>query len=198
MDATLVCDEQLLFAQSLGAALRRQGLPDVAEVTQPSQAVDALAARAVGTLVMSLRSDPHASLEAIRRVRRHWPRTRVVCLTDAADDVHGRLAVDAGAHEVVGRTGSLQGVLAAVTVSPAPSVPAPRPAPERATAPHLRFLTARERQVLALLVAARSTESIAEELGITTATARSYVQSILEKLGVHSRVEAVAHAARCS
>ena len=205
MDGTLVCDEQLLFGQSLGAALRRQGRCDVGVVTSPSHVRPALAGGAVGTLVMSLRSDPDASLAAIRQVRRDWPRTRVVCLTDGADEEQSRAAVEAGASEVVVRTGPFDRLLAAVAVQDhqvarPPSVvslPAPRTAaPSRDRGSHLRFLTTRERQVLALLVAARSTDAIARELGITTATARSYVQSILDKLGVHSRIEAVAHAAR--
>jgi DNA-binding CsgD family transcriptional regulator len=57
-----------------------------------------------------------------------------------------------------------------------------------------QFLTNREREVLGLLVSAQSTARIADELGISLTTARGYVQSILAKLGVHSRVEAVAYA----
>jgi two-component system nitrate/nitrite response regulator NarL len=61
-----------------------------------------------------------------------------------------------------------------------------------------RFLTRREREVLQLLASARSTNRIADELGISVTTARGYVQSILTKFGVHSRVEAVAYAVRHS
>jgi two-component system nitrate/nitrite response regulator NarL len=39
---------------------------------------------------------------------------------------------------------------------------------------------------------ADTTDQIASNLGITKTTARAYVQSILTKLGVHSRLEAVA------
>jgi DNA-binding CsgD family transcriptional regulator len=47
-------------------------------------------------------------------------------------------------------------------------------------------------------VSAQSTYRIADELGISVTTTRGYVQSILAKFGVHSRVEAVAYAVRHS
>lgn len=57
-------------------------------------------------------------------------------------------------------------------------------------------LTARELDVLRLLAAGMSTSAAAGELGISTATLRAHVQAILRKLSAHSRLEAVAEAAR--
>ena len=51
-------------------------------------------------------------------------------------------------------------------------------------------LTNREAEVAELLQARYSNIEIAEELGISRHTARHHVQSVLLKLGVHSRVEA--------
>jgi DNA-binding NarL/FixJ family response regulator len=53
-------------------------------------------------------------------------------------------------------------------------------------------LTRREREVLLLLRAGRSTNAIAAELVISIDTVRSHVKSVLRKLGVRSRAEAVA------
>jgi DNA-binding NarL/FixJ family response regulator len=50
--------------------------------------------------------------------------------------------------------------------------------------------------VLRLLGHGRSNAEIAEELHITAATAKNHVARILEKLGVHNRVEAAVYAAR--
>jgi DNA-binding NarL/FixJ family response regulator len=55
----------------------------------------------------------------------------------------------------------------------------------------LLFLTPRELDVLRYLADGASTEHIAGELLISKATVRSHVKSLLAKLGVHSRVEAV-------
>lgn len=77
--------------------------------------------------------------------------------------------------------------------------------PASASRPHLvaaresidvraRKLTSREVEVLGMLAAGRSTPEIAERLHISQLTARSHIQNILEKLEVHSKVEAVAFA----
>jgi DNA-binding NarL/FixJ family response regulator len=55
-----------------------------------------------------------------------------------------------------------------------------------------RRVTPRLLETLGLLAAGRSTEQIADELGVTRETARNYVRRLLRSLGVHSRVEAVA------
>lgn len=57
-------------------------------------------------------------------------------------------------------------------------------------------LTRREIQVLRLLVEGASTKAVAERLCISHATARHHIDNIMGKLGVHSRLEAVAYALR--
>jgi len=58
----------------------------------------------------------------------------------------------------------------------------------------LGVLTRREVEVLRLMADGRSTKGAAEALHVSPATVRNHVQSILAKLGVHSRLEAVAYA----
>ena len=57
-------------------------------------------------------------------------------------------------------------------------------------------LTERELQVLALLARGEGTHAISKELTISKTTARNHIQNILPKLGVHTRLEAVAFALR--
>jgi DNA-binding NarL/FixJ family response regulator len=59
-----------------------------------------------------------------------------------------------------------------------------------------QFLTQREREALYLLVCGESTTSIARSMGVQLSTARSHVDAVLTKLGVHTRLEAVAFAVR--
>jgi DNA-binding CsgD family transcriptional regulator len=70
-----------------------------------------------------------------------------------------------------------------------------RPAPGPAQ-PHGSPLTARERQVLALLAEGLAAQGAAERLGISHATVRNHIQNILRKIEVHGQVEAVAVALR--
>jgi DNA-binding CsgD family transcriptional regulator len=55
-------------------------------------------------------------------------------------------------------------------------------------------LTRRERQVLRLLAAGLSNRQIAPRIGISYSTVRGYVRAVIEKLDVHSELEAVARA----
>jgi PAS domain S-box-containing protein len=62
--------------------------------------------------------------------------------------------------------------------------------------PHqlIEYLTPREQEVLSLLVRGLSTQEIVETLSISPNTARNHIQHILQKLQVHSRLEAVTYA----
>jgi two-component system nitrate/nitrite response regulator NarL len=55
----------------------------------------------------------------------------------------------------------------------------------------LRRLTPRETEILCSLAEGRTTTQIAQVLGISALTVQSHVKSILAKLGVHSKIEAV-------
>jgi PAS domain S-box-containing protein len=57
-------------------------------------------------------------------------------------------------------------------------------------------LTPREIEILGLLAHGLNTVRVAERLRVSRATVRNHVQNILDKLGVHSRLEAVAYATR--
>jgi DNA-binding CsgD family transcriptional regulator len=79
-------------------------------------------------------------------------------------------------------------------------VPKPGPArpPARQDDAHrlAAFLTVRERECLELLVEGLDTAGIAAKLGVSAATVRTHVQSLMTKLGVHSRLEAASYAVR--
>ena len=57
-------------------------------------------------------------------------------------------------------------------------------------------LTRREREILRLMTGGANTKTMADQLHVSPATVRNHVQNIFGKLGVHSRLEAVAHANR--
>jgi len=71
-----------------------------------------------------------------------------------------------------------------------------RPAPEPRPVAAAEAFTPREREVLALLARGLSNRGIADALEISAHTAKFHVNSILQKLGVERRTEAVVRAAR--
>lgn len=70
-----------------------------------------------------------------------------------------------------------------------------QPTDASADGDRLASLSARERQVLLLIMAGVSSAEMARRLSISHATARNHVQNVLVKLGVHSRLEAAMVAA---
>jgi DNA-binding CsgD family transcriptional regulator len=72
---------------------------------------------------------------------------------------------------------------------------APRSSPRKVW-PLREDLSPRQAEVLAELARGRSTGQIAGDLGIATETVRNHIRYVLRKLGVHSRLEAVAEARR--
>lgn len=78
-------------------------------------------------------------------------------------------------------------------VAPIPA-PAPSPAAIGGGLDSGESLTRREREVLRLLATGANTRVLAERLSVSPATVRNHVQNLFGKLGVHSRLEAVAYA----
>jgi LuxR family maltose regulon positive regulatory protein len=80
---------------------------------------------------------------------------------------------------------------------PAPAtetVPEKEPEPLRSTAPALEALTDREREVLRLLSTELSGPEIARQLYVSVNTVKTHTKRIYDKLGVHSRYEAIERA----
>lgn len=113
--------------------------------------------------------------------------TDVVVISGTADATQRAAALAAGASAVASKATAGDSLVALVEgrcpVAQTPSVP-------RASNPYR--LTAREQQVLQSLINGDSTARMAQRLQMRHATARSHVQSLLLKMGVHTRSAAVA------
>jgi two-component system nitrate/nitrite response regulator NarL len=202
MISAIVCDDHRLFAEAFAKALQEQGI-QAAATLRPGETLAAIERSMVDRVVMNI-SFPHASgLDAIRQIRAAWPEIHVLCVgTDVPELL--RSAMDAGAHAFFSKSSPLTELVEAVVdaswtigIRPAPAavMAAKRRHSSRRNYPlTARFLTNRELEVLQLLAMAKSTERIAAEMGISVTTTRGYIQAVLEKLGVHSRVEAVTYA----
>lgn len=109
------------------------------------------------------------------------------------------VAIDIDDPEVADRLAALLGKVGGLRLA-APG----EPADVAVVAPHAAGadavdtfqLTARERDVLALLAEGASNKEIARALGISVHTAKFHVGSLLDKLDATGRTDAVAHAAR--
>lgn len=154
-------------------------------------------------VLMDFRLRDGDGVQATLAIKEDRPETQVVMVTSALTDAVLIPALEAGCSGFLTKDRPIGEVLAAVrsaalgesTISPDMLVRLlPRLRPMRKGV--AEDLTPRELEVLRLLAAGESTQSIANALVLSSKTVRNHVQSILAKLGVHSKLEAVSTAAR--
>jgi two-component system nitrate/nitrite response regulator NarL len=204
----LICDDHVVFAESLAHFLAMSGKEIVAIAHCPAQLVEILRRECVDVCLLDVRFGPETAFDRLADVRAASPRTRIVLLTAyldgsllAAGRAAGIEAIAEKSRPALEIINVLDRVYAGQSVLPsgAPATPANGAADRRPAniGKHLTgFLTPRERQVLSALVRGDDTAKVARSLGIASATARCHVQKVLTKLGAHSRVEAATSAVR--
>ena len=136
-------------------------------------------------------------VRATQLIREDYPQIQVIALTSFDEEDLVQRALEAGAISYLLKNVSASELAAAIRAAHAGR---PTLAPEAAqaliesTRPSRlgHDLTDREREVLAVMVEGMSNAEIAECLVISQSTAKFHVSSILSKLGVGSRAEAVA------
>jgi DNA-binding NarL/FixJ family response regulator len=206
---TLVALEQPLFAEVLRVALGDRGGYEVVGSCSSLGDLHAEVERCKPDVVlMDVVSDQQDGLAVLRELRQAAPRTAVLVLSAAQDAALLSEVMSAGAAGFLSFEADMSDVISAVRAAADGQVVlsgrrlealvrhlAQRAAPTPPSGPGGR-LTEREAEVLVLLASGASTNAIAASLFISAHTARTHVQNVLMKLGVHSRLEAAAYAVR--
>ena len=199
----LVVDDERLFAELMRHALARATDIEVVGVMHDVKTASQAAADLKPAVVLSDYHLPDGTgAELARSLRRDAPDSSVLILTgDPSTTVLADVA-RSGAVGHLTKSRDLDDVVTAVRQAAGgeilftPSELQRLLVADRTERVLDEPLTARELEVLRMLASGVSTNSAAEMLGISTATLRAHVQAILRKLGAHSRLEAVAEAAR--
>jgi len=206
----LVVDDHEMFSEALALLFERQpGIELLAAVSSGEEAIELCRTEAPSVVLMDVDLPGVDGIEATRRIRELCPGTRVVILTALESHTLIASALAAGACGYVPKTRASEDLLDVVRRAAAGEiVMSDRDLPlvlgelrngsEPAVVAELalRRLTARETQILRALAAGEATVDIADVLGISPLTVQSHVKSILAKLGVHSKIEAVTMAWR--
>ncbi len=202
----LLVDDQQMLIEALAARL--SGIPDIVVVgycTTRDPQPDGLATVArpdVITIEVEQAGDATALLGMFRTA---WPPARFVMLTASRDPDQAVEAARAGADGWVSKESSIDTLAHALRCAARGHASFP---PEqlgriltqlradvgraqRREEP-LAVLTPRERDVLMRLAQGHCPAEIAEELGVSAHTVRTHTNKIFTKLGVHTRLEAVA------
>jgi two-component system, NarL family, nitrate/nitrite response regulator NarL len=199
----LVCDDHAVFADSLALVLADAGHPVVGVVYSPDDALLLLPTIEPDVCLIDLMFPSGSVVDRLDDLIGAAPATRFVILSGSIDPETIETVMAAGAAGFAHKgqqAGEIVALLERVHAGEVVVDQATRAAqPGRVWTDAQRlagFLTPREREVLTRLVRGESTLALAKAMGVTHSTARSHVQSVLNKLGVHSQREAVIAAAR--
>jgi NarL family two-component system response regulator LiaR len=201
----LLVDDHAVVREGLRTFLQLQdGIEIVGEAADGEEAVREAERLRPDVILMDLVMPKLDGVGAMRQLRRRLPGSRVIVLTSFAQDDRLLPAIQAGAAGYLLKNVEPAELARAVKEAHAggtlldPTVAsrlveaiAQRPGEE----PHER-LTAREREVLALIALGRSNKRIASELGIAEKTVKTHVGHVLAKLGVPDRTGAALLAVR--
>lgn len=194
-------------AAALALACRRdRHLLVLGPVPDAVAAAGALAAVTADLVLVDLDRPDALGIDVLTRVRELAPAMRILATSTRVDASLAARVLTSGAVGVLSRPFRANVVRDACERATAGELILPtdelaevvdEALSQGAETARLSSLTARERQVLGLLAEGLGTNEIAARLGITGFTVQSHVKSILAKLAVHSKVEAVRMAWRC-
>ncbi len=192
----LIAEDHLIARVGVGTIVETQ--PDmqvVAEAATGTEAVQLHAQHLPDVTLMDIRMPGMGGIEAMQAIRSRTPMARFVALSTYSGDEEIRRALQAGASAYLTKDvldDELVKTIRLVHLGRAylpPAVAATLAA--HATRPEL---TARELEVLELIVRGLGNKQIAHELHIAEYTVKNHVKNVLSKLGVEDRTQAATSA----
>jgi NarL family two-component system response regulator LiaR len=198
----MVVDEHGMVRKGIIAYLKNNpALQIIGEAQNGREAVELCERLQPDVILMDLQMPEMDGVTATRLIHKQYPRIQIVALTSFSDRDKVQDALAAGAISYLLKNVSGDDLAEAIRDAYAgratlaqeavQALIQPKPTSESARGPDL---TARERQVLELLVRGLSNNEIADRLTVSHATAKAHVSNILSKLGASNRAEAVAMA----
>ncbi len=207
----LVVDDHALFRRGLEMVLAQE--PDievVGEASDGAQAVEMAADATPDIVLMDVRMPRRGGIDACMAIKDAVPSAKIIMLTISDEEADLYEAIKAGAAGYLLKEISIEEVAAAIrAVHGGQSLISPSMASklltefasmskkrdDRHQVPSPR-LTDREMEVLKLVARGMNNRDIAKELFISENTVKNHIRNILEKLQLHSRMEAVVYAVR--
>jgi DNA-binding NarL/FixJ family response regulator len=209
----LICDDHKVLTDALSMVIERQdGFRLVSPpVHDPARAIVLCGEQQPDVVLMDLefKGDSMNGLDATRRIKEVSPSTKVVVMTAHRDERLLVDAVEAGASAFLGKDEPADEVLRNLRAAAEGEAlidpetlsrllhQVTREREERREIQALfASLTDREWEILRGLAKGQRNDDIAAELFISPQTVQTHIRNVLGKLGVHSKLEAVALAVR--
>lgn len=207
----MVVDDHALFRRGLEMVLDgEKDIDVVGEASDGHEAIERAEETTPDVVLMDVRMPKRSGIEATRVIKDTLPSTKILMLTISDEEADLYEAIKAGASGYLLKEISIEEVADAVRqVHAGQSLISPSMAAkllnefatmvkrrdERTQVPGPR-LTDRELEVLKLVAKGMNNRDIGAELFISENTVKNHVRNILEKLHLHSRMEAVVYAVR--
>lgn len=196
--AVLIVDDHPTFRMGLAALIESQ--PDLTVIAEFGSGEEVLAAYRPGlasVILMDLRLPGIGGVETIIGLHARDPGVRVIVLTTYEADEDVFRAMQSGAKSYLLKDMSTEEIAGTIrAVHRGGTEISPRIAERLAARAQRQDLTARERDVLQLLVRGRSNKEIGAQLHISEETVKSHLKTLFAKLNVRDRTDAAIRAVR--
>lgn len=199
----IVGDGHAIFVESLVAVLPQQGFAVLETTRSIGETVTAIRHHEPDVCLVDRYFADGDAIDSLGELVAASSATKVLMLATDGDMVGMRRALKSGASGYVSKRcglaalgAGIRGVVAGRVVVDLATRNSSRTGRVDETHRLAAHLTAREWECLELLVEGARTTAMAKRLGVSPATVRTHVQSVLTKLGVHSRLEAASLALR--
>jgi DNA-binding NarL/FixJ family response regulator len=207
----LIVDDHALFRRGLQMVLRQESDIDVVgEAADGQEAVNKAQETMPDVILMDVRMPKRSGIDATRQIKDLIPHAKILMLTISDEEADLYDAIKAGASGYLLKEISIDEVADAIRsvwagqsrISPSMAAKLltefaamSKRVDERQQLPAPR-LTEREMEVLTLVAQGLNNRDIAKQLFISENTVKNHIRNILEKLHLHSRMEAVVYAVR--
>jgi two-component system nitrate/nitrite response regulator NarL len=190
----LICDDHRLFADAIALALCSRGVDVIAVTHSPADCLSALARSRPDVCLVDQSFPDGDGLELAGQITKQYRDVKVMMLSGWYEPNLPARARAAGAMGFATKEVGVDRLVTLIERVRAGEIVDERGPASRATdAEALMFrVTPKERLVLEKLMEGKDTAVLARELNISYATARTHIQNLRSKLGVHSKLELVA------
>jgi DNA-binding NarL/FixJ family response regulator len=192
----LIAEDHLIARVGVGTIVETQAdMQVVAEAANGAEAVHLHGQHLPDVTLMDIRMPVMGGVEAMRAIRARAPLARFIALSTYSGDEEIRRALQAGASAYLTKDVLDDELVKTIRLVHAGRAYLP-PAVAATLAAHATRpeLTARELDVLALIVRGMGNKQIAGELKIAEYTVKNHVKNVLSKLGVDDRTQAATSA----
>ena len=196
----LLVDDHEMVRLGLKSYLSMQdGIDQVLEASDGQAGVELALQERPDVIIMDIVMPHMTGIEATLAILKEWPDAKILILTSYLDNEKIYPVLDAGAKGYMLKTSSAEEILRAIRKVEqgelAIETEVSQKVEDRKNHVELQDdLTARERDILALLTKGYENQRIADELFISLKTVKTHVSNILSKLEVSDRTQAVVYA----